>query len=123
MAARARQALTIARTRGADPGLSIQLLGDVYRSCGGVRRDRMHTGDLIGELLKLELRTWSYSARPGAIRDTDVARLLEPYDLIRSSSSSPVGTARVHLGGRATAIERSRRIFFLGGPRNCPLCR
>ena len=79
---RAQQALTAARTRGADPGHSIQMLGDVYWVMRTMRRDRMHTGDLIAELLKLELRTWSYFGKARVpVRDTDVARLLKVYDL------------------------------------------
>ena len=42
----------------------------------------MHTGTLIEELVKLELRSWSYYGRARVtIRDTDVAHLLDPYEL------------------------------------------
>jgi hypothetical protein len=80
--ARARQALEVARTRGTDPGLGVQLLGDVYEILQRTPGRRMHTGDLIAELLKLELRSWGYFGKARVpLRDTDVAALLGPYEL------------------------------------------
>ena len=83
---RARKALEVARARAADPGLGVQLLADVYDSLfkapAGPSGPRMRTGDLIAELLQIEERTWAiYGKARQPLRDIDVARLLEPYEV------------------------------------------
>jgi Protein of unknown function (DUF3631) len=79
---KARQALEVARVRGSDPGLSHAMLSDVFRILLSAPKWRLHTNSLIAELLKVEEREWSaYGKARALIRDIDVARLLEPYEL------------------------------------------
>jgi hypothetical protein len=82
----ARDALATARSRGADPGLGVQLLADVYdvvhAAPAGQAGPRMATGNIIAELLKLEERPWGFYGKARVpIRDVDVARLLAPYEV------------------------------------------
>ena len=87
--------------RGADPGLGVQLLGDVHQILTSRNQDRMHTGTLIEELVKLELRSWSYYGRARVtIRDTDVAHLLDPYELPQADEDRGPQPAWLHPGGR-----------------------
>jgi Protein of unknown function (DUF3631) len=84
---RARTALEIDRGRERDPNLGEQLLLDTQRivaAHGALVGDDMalHTGPIIERLLQFELRTWSvFGKARTAIRDTDVARLLAPYEV------------------------------------------
>ena len=83
----AREALAADLARERDPGLGEQLLLDIRDAIvahGRMVGDRlaMHTGAIIEQLLQLELRTWSVFGKARQnIRDTDIARLLSPYEV------------------------------------------
>ena len=86
LAGRAREALEAARSRAADPGLGIRLLVDmraiIANGPKGPDEPRMPTADVIAELLKIEQRVWQfYGKAQRTIRDTDIAALLEPYEV------------------------------------------
>jgi hypothetical protein len=84
---KAREALEIDRGRERDPNLGEQLLldvRDIMAAHGHAIGDdtAMHTGQIIEQLLQIELRTWSaFGKARAAIRDTDIARLLIPYEV------------------------------------------
>jgi hypothetical protein len=114
----ARMALEVARARAADPGLGIQLLADAYdiisKAPAGPAGPRMRTGDLISGLLQLEERTWAiYGKARQPIRDIDVARLLEPYE-VRPTQIKTGGKNRrgYMLGDIEAAIDRYAPSLF-----------
>jgi hypothetical protein len=78
----AREALATDRTRACDLGLGVQMLLDVHDLITASGQPAMHTRDLIEKLLGLELRSWStYGRARVAIRDIDVASLLDPFEV------------------------------------------
>jgi hypothetical protein len=91
----------------ADPGLGEQLLldmRDIITEHGrGVGPDlAMHTRDIIERLVQMEERTWTEFGKARlAIRDFEVKRLLEPFELVPE---------QVQIGGREGPNRRGYRL-------------
>jgi hypothetical protein len=84
---RARQALEADRGRARDPNLGEQLLLDIrsviaWRGKPVGEDKALPTKTIVQELAAIELRTWTvFGKARQMIRDTDIARLLAPYEV------------------------------------------